>query len=207
VGRKSNAKKQKQKSLSANKFDKNRKKNENQQRHPLYVWTRRFFIMLIPISFISLFLIPDHLVYQQILFNVAIGSFMGVLTISLISPVFKKDEPWFIRIGGGGLFLLFCGCLIVLSTDTIQLILDIDDYEAEKFEEEIGYIEEPEIHTSKGESYGDLVEFQINGITINADKLYISEPQFEEEINGRKVKIVYLPNSKLAVDWEYSESM
>lgn len=201
--------------------DKLESTTEKENPFKIFIATFAGFVLLssIILTLVSVFFISDIYLKALILnlgdvcFVIAwcLGFFLVTIFPLELKREIKKIYKFIIKL----IFLIITFVFFSLSiygfSQFSMLLADYDDYQNENYETVIGYIENETVTDahkySRVSTYNILDTFEVNGVEIQGEYLKISETDFNEEVKGELVKVTYLPHSKLAVKWEFTNEV
>lgn len=102
------------------------------------------------------------------------------------------------------IFLIYVSVLGVMAVyDVFQ---DRSAYHNQNFESITGIPTDENFETGRHIRNPHLTEFEMDGITLDALQLWIEKEEYQSQYQDQQVEVLYLPNSKIAIELNLVEA-
>lgn len=159
-----------------------------------------FLLFLIFLGLVAIYSEKDWLLHQ------AFQSYMFAFIMFAISGAFifpyesKRIIDIIVRVIVG-IFIIFAS--VNTFFNGTLLLMDKEAYDTKQYEIVVGYPEDPEFYTTKGQP-SRVDNIYVNDIIIDAGKIGLTGKEYNEQWEGKEIRFYYLPHSKMVMKWEYA---
>ncbi|MGE8205992.1 hypothetical protein ACQKP0_15700 [Heyndrickxia sp. NPDC080065] len=156
-----------------------------------------FFILTVIIYAISFFFKNDWIVHEMIQLISGV-CFTFVFCSAFITLIFMTHN-WIWKLTGVLVTLAVFYTATTLMVDVRMIYKDKIAYENKQFEKIVGIPNDVEYdHPESGQKMVYKIMFE--DVTVEALNLWIRQDYFEKNMKGKRLEVLYLPNSHYAID-------